>query len=182
MNRPLAAPEYKPILASEYPYRVLEGTACQCWFVYSKLMNAGLYQQVQVGAGKRVTFSLSFQTWCSAKDDPRVSDGELYLRVGIDERGGTDWEAPSIVWGNWVRGEAEYAGTSISTISETDDVTVWIHTWNKWAVRHDDVYVDGATLEIEGDAPEPPQPGPGDVLRIEVTGKDGGPIEVRLVA
>jgi len=170
VNRPLAAPEYKPILASEYPYRVLEGTACQCWFVYSKLMNAGLYQQVQVGAGKRVAFSLPFHTWCSAKNDPHVSDGELYLRVGIDERGGTDWEAPSIVWGNWVRGDAEYASTSISTISETDEVTLWIHTWNKWAVPHNDVYVDGATLEIEGDEPGPPEPPPSGVLRVELSG------------
>jgi len=168
VNRPLAAPEAKPIFAGEFPYRVLEGDTCQCWFIYSKLMNAGIYQQVQVGAGKRVTFDLPFQTWCSAHENPRVSDGELYLRVGIDERGGTDWEADSVVWGNWVRGRAEYASTAISTISQTDTVTLWVHTWNKWAVTHNDIYVDGATLEIEGAAP-PPVPDDG-VLRVELSG------------
>ena len=169
-ERPLAAPEYKAITLLDDAARILEGTSCQCFFVFSKLMNAGVYQQVQVGAGKRVTYSQPFHAWCSQSDNPRVSDGELYLRAGIDPRGGTDWEAPGIVWGNWVRGMAEYAGTSISTVSETDDVTVWVHAWNKWALKHDDCYLDGATLEVEGEEPEPPEPPPSGVLRVELSG------------
>ena len=180
-NRILKVGEYRPIDGHVYPYRVIEGDTCQAWFVQFGLMNGGIYQQAQVGAGKRVTFNLPFQTWCTNSSNPRVSDGELYLRVGIDKRGGTDWEAPSIVWGNWGRGTAEYASTSISTISETDTVTLWVHTWNKWALPgHNDVYVDGATLEVEGDDVEPP-PADG-VLRVEITGPNGGPIQVQQVS
>lgn len=174
-DRVLAVPEYKAITVIDDANRVLEGDACQCFFVFSKLMNAGVYQQVQVGAGKRVTYRQPFHTWCSQSDNPRVSDGELYLRVGIDVRGGVDWQAPSIVWGKWVRGGPEYVTTSVSAVAETDDVTLWVHAWNKWALKHDDCYLDGAELEVEGDGPEPLPDG---VLRVEVTGPDGGPIRI----
>ena len=170
-DRPIAAPEGKPVYASQFPYRVIDGATAQCLFVYSKLMNAGVYQRVQVGAGKRVTFSQPFQAWCSNSDDPHKSDAELYVRVGIDVRGGSDWGAESIMWGNWARGTAEYASTSISAISETDEITVFVHAWNKWAMKHDDLYLDGATLAVEGeDDTVPPTPPVEGVLRVEVSG------------
>ena len=62
-KRPLKVGEYRPIDGRVYPYRVIEGDTCQAWFVQFGLMNGGIYQQVQVGAGKRVTFDLPFQTW-----------------------------------------------------------------------------------------------------------------------
>jgi len=161
--RPLKVGEYKPIFASDYPYRVLEGDTCQCWFVQFGVMNGGIYQQVNVGAGKRVTLAVPFQAWCTDGQDPHVSDGEIYLRAGIDVRGGADWKAESIDWTNWVRGSAEYASTSISTISETDTITVWIQTWNKWALPgHNDIYVDAVTLDIEGEDGDEPGPEPGE--------------------
>lgn len=173
VERPLAVPEYKAITLLDDARRVLDGDSCQCFFVFAKLMNAGVYQQVKVGAGRRCTFSLPFHTWCSQSDNPRVSDAELYLRVGIDTRGGSDWDAASVVWGNWVRGMAEYASTSISAVSECDTVTLWVHAWNKWAVKHNDVYLDGAEFEVQGDVPEPQ---PGDVVRVEIV----GPVVVRI--
>ena len=175
--RPLKTPEYKAITLLDDANRVLDGDAAQCFFVFSALMNAGVFQQVEVGAGRRCTFALPFHTWCSQSDNPRISDAELYVRVGIDTRGGVDYEAESIVWGNWVRGTNEYASTSISAISETETVTLWVHAWNKWAVKHSDVYLDAATFEVAGEEPSPP---PTDVQRVEVTGPDGGPIVVRI--
>ena len=170
VNRPIATPEYKAITLLDDAQRVLDGDSCQCLFVFGKLMQAGVFQRVPVAAGKRCTFGVAFETWCSQSDNPRVSDAELYLRVGIDKRGGTDWEADSIVWGNWVRGAPEYARTAISAVAECDEVTLWIHAWNKWAVRHNDCYLDAATFEVEGEQPPPPPPEPGDVLRVEVSG------------
>jgi len=182
--RPLKVGEYKPIFAANYPYRVLEGETCQCWFVQFGVMHGGIYQQVNVGAGKRVTFSVPFQAWCTEGQDPHVSDGEIYLRAGIDTRGGIDWQADSIDWGNWVRGEAEYASTSISTISQTGTITLFIHTWNKWALPgHNDIYVDAVTLAVEGEDDDvPPTPSIEGVLRVEITGPGGGPIQVQQVS
>jgi len=173
-QRPLAVPEYKPITA--YTERILDGASSQCFFVQFKLMNAGLYQQISVPAGRRCTFGVAMQTWCSNAGDPHVSNAELNVRVGLDPRGGLDREAEGVVWGNWVWGTAEYARMSVSTVSETETITAWIWAWNKWAMTHNDVYLDAATFEVEGIAPEL-----GDTLRVEVTGPDGGPIQVQLV-
>ena len=87
---PTARPEYKPILASQFPYRVADGDKAQCWFAFSRVMDAGIWQQIPVSAGKVYQFSVSVQAWSSNGDDPRVSDGEMYTGLGIDPWGRTD--------------------------------------------------------------------------------------------
>ena len=158
-------PEYKPITPDVDPYRVLSGDASQCWFIRWRIMNGGIAQQVNVGAGKRVTFRAPFHVWCSQSDDPAADDGELYVRVGIDPRGGTDPQEVGIVWGEWTRGTRAWQTIGVSTVSETDTITVYVQGWNKWSMAHNDVYVDEVELEVEGgtEPPDPPAPGePGD--------------------
>ena len=168
-------PEYKPITPDVDAYRILEGDASQCWFIRWRVMNGGIAQQVSVGAGKRVTFRAPFHVWCSQSDDPIADDGELYVRVGIDPRGGTDPQAPSIVWGEWTRGTRAWQTIGVSTVAETDTITVYVQAWNKWPVAHNDVYVDEVELEVEGTTEppveppvEPPAPGEGTTYYVDL--------------
>ena len=81
-------PEYKPIPRSLAAYRVHSGDTAQCWFVRWKVMDAGVYQTVQVPVGALITLRAHAHCWCSQSDDPRKADGELYARLGRDLPGG----------------------------------------------------------------------------------------------
>jgi len=169
-------PEFKPLEVEHHPERVLEGDASQCWFIRWRIMSGGIRQCVRVGAGKRVVLRVPFHVWCSQSDNPQADDGELYVRVGIDSHGRTDPRADDVVWSNWVRGTNDWTAISLSTIAEADEVTLYVQGWNKWSLSHNDVYVDDIEFEVEG---EEPGPSP-DVVRVEVTGPDGGPVLVRI--
>jgi hypothetical protein len=115
-------------------------------------MDAGIYQQVRVPAGAIVDFSIHAHAWCSNSNDPRVSDGEMYCMVGIDPTGGVDPWADSVVWDppNWEFLTAEWKELSVGAVAQGSRVTVFVRSWNKWKLRHNDVYVDAATLTISG--------------------------------
>lgn len=167
-------PEFKPLTPDVDGHRVLEGDASQCWFIRWRRMSGGIAQTVNAIAGRRVTARVPFHVWCSQSDDPAAADGELYLRVGIDPHGGVDPESDEVEWGNWVRGMRDWMEVALSTIAVENRVTVFIHGWNKWAVSHNDVYVDDVECEVEGVEPEPPgPPAPEDgdwIVDLRVTG------------
>jgi len=174
-------PEYNPMLAADFPDRVLDGDASQHWFIMWRRMSAGIYQRINVGAGRRVTTRVPFHVWCSQSDDPKRDDGELYMRIGLDRNGGTDPESADVEWSNWVRGTNSWTIISLSLVTEQDDVTLFVHAWNKWALKHCDIFVDAIEFEVEGDEPAPPPPVEG-VLRVEITGPNGGPIQVQQIS
>jgi len=174
-------PEYNPMLAADFPDRVLDGDASQHWFIMWRRMSAGIYQRINVGAGRRVTARVPFHVWCSQSDDPKRDDGELYMRIGLGRSGGTDPAGADVEWSNWVRGTNDWTLISLSLITEQDDVTLFVQAWNKWALKHNDIFVDAIEFEVEGDEPAPPPPIEG-VLRVEITGPNGGPIQVQQVS
>lgn len=154
---PTVRPEFKPLPASLDPLRVIDGDIAQCFFVRWNIMQAGVYQRV-VGlpANTLVTFKANVQTWCSESDDPRADDGEMYFRVGLDLDGQTDPFTLGVVWSDWVRGTKDYQELSVSAITLTTNVTVFVYAWNKWKLSHNDAYVDKASLVVEQE--EPPEP------------------------
>lgn len=156
-NRPIAQPEYKVL---SFPERVIHGQTAQCMFVQHKLMNAGLMQRVQVGKGAKVKFTLPTQCWCSEKDAPLSDDMEMNGRVGIDVRGVehpmVSDSFPEATWGEWLRLSHKYQALYVEAIAQAEYVTVYFQTWNKYAAKHNDAYVDSATLEYSiGPAPAP---------------------------
>jgi hypothetical protein len=38
----------------------------------------------------------------------------------------------------------------MQAIADAPQATVFIRAWNKWRLSHNDVYLDAATLEVEG--------------------------------
>lgn len=144
-------PEFFPARAEVDPFRVIDGAKAQGWYVRWRVMDAGVYQTFQVPANTQFTFSTNVQAWCSDGGDPRISDGELNFRLGLDLTGGIDPWASNVVWSNWLRGQAEYQKMEIHATSLTMQVTVFIRAWNKWELSHNDAYTDDAMLVIKGE-------------------------------
>lgn len=158
---PLAMPEYKEAPRSVDPHRVAEGLSAQCWFIQYKVMDGGVYQVVQTTPGKQYYFTVEAQAWCSSSDNPHTADGELYLSLGIDPYGRTDPKAQGIVWSPWSRLTANYESyISQRVTAQGSAVTVYLRAWNKWKLKHNDIYVDDLQWIEEGTDPEPPDPTP----------------------
>jgi hypothetical protein len=156
---PCALPEYKPLDKAQDPRRVYEGQVAQCWFIRWKVFDAGVYQRVESVVGATYRLSVMAQAWCSNKDDPEVSDGELYITLGIDPTGGTDAFAPSVAWSEWEYVGAKYQQYhSPSVLASGGNLTLFVRAWNKWELSHNDIYIDDAHLSREGD-PDPPDGG-----------------------
>lgn len=152
-------PEYKPIPAAVYPYRVRSGDMAQCWFAFQKVMDGGIYQVVPVEKGETYQFTVWAQAWSTNNsDEPRESPGELYVGMGIDPYGRTaPWEL-GVIWHEWARVTADYQQFESPPVkAESDQITLYIRAWNKWALKHNDIYVDDAALmKLEsGGEPEP---------------------------
>jgi len=159
---PLAQPEFKEAPISLDAHRVSEGLSSQCWFIGSKVMDGGVYQTIQTEAGKWYRYAVDAQTWCSDNNDPYTDDGEMYFMIGLDPDGGTNPKSTSIVWMQWDKLIKNFKRITSQQVKATGPtMTVFLRGWNKWRLRHNDVYVDNGELVSESDPdPEPPGPTP----------------------
>lgn len=175
---PCQPPEYKKLGIAEFPYRVTDGAAAQCWFLQYKVFEAGLYQVVDLASDiPFVQLQVDAQAWCSNGGDPRKSEGEMYLSLGIDLYGRMDpWER-GVIWSPWWPVGALYQTfTGPVTHILSTPITLFVMGWNKWKMTHNDVIVDnatlyGITLQDEGNPDDgssgPPPPPPVDYDEIE---------------
>jgi hypothetical protein len=178
---PCAMPEYKALPTSVDARRVADGDVAQCWFLNWKVMDAGVYQVVGVKEGEWYRFSALAQAWCDKGNDPRVSRGEMYVALGIDPYGRQEPFGMGVLWSRWewVGPEHLLLGSPIVQAQKAE-ITVMVRAWNKWKLRHNDVYVDAAaldTVELGGGGPDP-GPGTGvdyvriqDIVREELKGR-----------
>jgi hypothetical protein len=171
---PTARPEYKPLPRSLDAYRVRSGDVAQCWFSFSRVNYAGIYQQVPVAVGKWYQFAVWAQAWSSNDEaDPHTSPGELYISLGIDPDGNGWWKSRSIAWCQWQPVTNAYRQfISIPVVAQKSTVSVWIASGVKWALRHGDIYVDDASLVEFGMVPTPepepePEPQPGEPINYD---------------
>jgi len=140
-------PEYKPLNKSQDPRRVWDGQTAQCWFIRWKVFDAGIYQRVAVEPGASYQFDAMAQAWCSNSDDPAVSDGEMYVSLGIDPNGGTDAFSAVVGWTDWARVGADYKRfKSPVVVASGEHITVFVRAWNKWKLSHNDIYIDDTHL------------------------------------
>jgi len=142
-------PEFKPIPKSLADYRVVSGQHSQCWFIRWKVMDGGVYQQVEVPVGAMLTFSAQVQTWCSQSDSPLSDDGELYFKLGIDRSGGMNAYDPEVVWQEWVRGTKAFQRIEMQFVTIAPRITLFVRAANKWPMSHNDAYLDDVRLELE---------------------------------
>lgn len=157
---PTARPEYRPATLTIDPVRVHSGQQSQMWFSFYRNHFAGVTQRnVPVQAGQTYTVSVWAQAWSSAGDDPRKSEAEIYLTIGINPRGDCSRTAKDTVWSNWMWVGATYKrveSQSVRMVSGTACVHIWSST--KYSVKHNDMYIDDAemTLVAQGNCPDCP--------------------------
>ncbi len=179
-------PEYKILNKSELTdgwYRVYQGERAQAFFSMYSTHTAGFYQQVEVPAGSRVTFTIWVQIYTGQEDiivDGRypVSDleqplseptrsvkgpGDYYVSVGIDPYGDApdgfgDALPDTIVWSDRIldvdtrsydaaqNPVDDWVQLTVSTVAESDQVTVYTRGQPDFRTKHNDSYWDDACL------------------------------------
>lgn len=159
-----ARPEFRPATLAIDPLRVHSGNQSQLWFSFYRNHYAGVFQRdVPVQAGQVYTVSVWAQAWSSGSDDPRKSDVEIYLTLGINPRGDCSRTAKDTVFSNW-----EYVGATFKHIESQQvrmlgtKACVVVLSSTKYSAKHNDMYVDDAEMALvsQNDTCPTPQPTP----------------------
>jgi hypothetical protein len=155
----LRRPEYKAEDGRRFGYRRIHGGDFgQKYFTTYSTHVAGIYQQIPVPQGYRVTFSIWAQVWSSSGDNPDdiVDHGDYKVSVGIDPKGGVDGSAPDVVWSQPVRAYNEWVQLQVTAVARASTVTVFTRGAPLYRVKHNDSYWDDAS--VVASAPPPPPP------------------------
>jgi hypothetical protein len=174
-------PEVRDAWARHDPRRTHSGEKGMLLFTFFRKHDAGFFQRVRVGRGKRVSLTGWAHAWSNHKDGPHPSDGRwsegagykagfmlegeapddnwrnFTFSVGIDPKGGTDPFADTVVWGQGAHIYNEYAQVpAVEATSQARFVTVFLRSKTLWPFKHSDAYWDDAELVLvsEEDADE----------------------------
>lgn len=154
-------PEFKPEDANKHSRRrIRNGNFAQKVFTTFSTHNAGLYQQVQVPVGSKLTFSAWVQAWSSTEPDPSTykDPGNYHVYVGIDPTGGTDFRSPNVIWSP---GRMEYntwMQLSVEATATAGTVTVFLRGESEFRVQFNDSYWEDACLNVVRPTPRPTSP------------------------
>ena len=155
-------PEYKPEDGTRFGLRrIREGYWAQKMFTTYATHHGGVFQQVNVPVGSTVRLTAWAQVWSSDKDNVESSSGGKYaVAVGIDPTGGTNFNAPSVVWSPRSETLDQYVQLAVEAKAQAGTVTVFLRGDAEFRVKHNDVYFDDACVTYS--APPPPTPKPTD--------------------
>ena len=140
------------------PERKIEGDNSQKYFTYYTIHEAGLYQQAGgVKPGDRVRFSAYMEAWSSPFNDPFHSVGQqsMGMQVGIDPTGGNNPWSSNIVWSPVQESYDKFSQFAVEAVAKNNVVSVWTRSHPVYALQHNDVYVDAASLNVVTSAPAP---------------------------
>jgi LysM repeat protein len=146
-------PEWRE--AAPFGERIRQGGNAQKYFTFWSVHQAGMYQQVTgLAPGARLRFSVYMHAW-STNDDAPYSSGQVYMgmKVGIDPTGGLNPWSPDIVWSEVHDAYDHYQEYTVETVAQGEAVTVYTHSQPLLGYKHNDVYVDDASLVIVGGQP-----------------------------
>jgi LysM repeat protein len=146
--QPYHRPEFRDLAVD--PVRIHSGTNAQKYFTFYSTHQAGVYQQVSgVTVGQAYRFSAYMQAWSTNSEAPGApSSGQpsMDMRVGIDPTGGTNPFSPNIVWSQQPSSFDAWALYSVEAIAQSATLTVYTRSHPTFAWRHNDIYLDDASL------------------------------------
>jgi len=140
------------------PERKMEGDNSQKYFTYYTIHEAGLYQQVGgVKPGDLLRFSAYMEAWSNSANDSFHSGDQqsMGMQVGIDPTGGNDPWSSNIVWAPVQESYDKFSQFVVEAVARNNVVSVWTRSHPVYAIQHNDVYVDGASLNVVTSAPAP---------------------------
>ena len=147
-------PEYRDTAGGPQDYgpeRKMAGDNSQKYFTFYSLHEAGMYQVIGgVKPGDRLRFSIWMEAWSTGTNDPYHSDfnQNMNLQVGIDPTGGNNPWSPNILWTKPAESFDKFAQFVVEAVAQNSIVSVWTKSRPKYALQHDDVYVDEASLTV----------------------------------
>jgi len=147
-----AQPELRPIpFLPPYvdPPRVFRGQQGLQWFTFYRIHDVVLSQKVATIPGAKYSLSARVHAWCSVESDPYESVCEPYQctqQIGVSTSnaenpflGNVDWSPEHHIYDNWQRIFVFFEATGLQT-------TVYLRSWVKWAILHNDLYWDSVEL------------------------------------
>ena len=144
------------------PSRRIEGENSQKYFTFYTVHDAGLYQIVNQGfkKGDRLRFSVYMMAWSSTENNPSKSTGQstMGMQVGIDPYGGNNPWSPNIVWAPVQESWDVFSQFTVEAVAQGNMVSVWTRSQPTFAIQHNDVYVDAASLNVVAVAKPAPRP------------------------
>jgi len=150
-------PEFRDTAGGpQEPSRKVAGENSQKYFTFYSLHEAGLYQVVGgIRPGTRLRFSVYMQAWSTSTNDPFHSEDQptMGLKVGIDPYGGVNPWSPSIVWSDIKEAFDTWELFTVEAVAGSDRVTVFTRSRPYFALQHNDIYVDEASLIVVGSGP-----------------------------
>jgi LysM repeat protein len=152
-------PEYRDTAGGpqeHVPARKLAGDNSQKYFTFYSVHEAGIYQVVPgVRPGDTLRFSVWMEAWSTNGNDPRHSVGQesMGLQVGIDPYGGNNPWSSNIVWSPVMESYDQWSQFSVEATARADLVSVWTKSRPVYALQHNDVYVDEASLVVVNAGP-----------------------------
>lgn len=141
-------PAYVPA-SEESPVRVYGGNDAQVIASEFLTHDGGVYQRVDgLTPNTQVTFSVYAYVWSTTYRDPEFSEepGGVFIAVGIDPTGGTDFDSANIVWSTPIE---NYDGWNQYTVSATitgSAATVWVRSIVELPVQFSYIWLDDASL------------------------------------
>lgn len=147
-------PEFKPAEVGIAANRVHSGSTAQQYFKSHGMFKAGVQQSVlNVPVGSHLQFSAHGQAWSCEEfsmcaDGSSVNPANMFMRVGIDPKGGTDPFSGSIIWSAYFNPLDHYQIACVEATSEADVVTVYLWASPDGPRQNQDVYWDDASLVL----------------------------------
>ena len=151
-------PEYRYAGLPLDERRVRSGQKSQLAFVTYGVNLAGVYQQSPELTGRpTVQAGVWAQSWSSAENDPTQNvGGDMFATVCIDPAGQMDPWARRVQCSEWQGVPPSGADGTFAYIqspqvqAQRERVTVFVLWMGRWAVRHNDIYLDDAQLMVVG--------------------------------
>lgn len=171
-------PEYKAA-AAPYYNRIHSGATAGQYFSFYRTHKAGFFQRVTVPANAPLEFSIWGQAWVSAGDISSDRGAPINMRVGIDPTGGTDPFSPNVVWSEAMQPYDAYQLLQVRAQARGNVVTVFTYSAPEYAMQHNDVYWDDASLVVVDAVPAQPTPTPAPPPAPATSPSTGGQYIVR---
>jgi LysM repeat protein len=157
------------------PSRRMEGENSQKYFTFYTVHDAGLYQIVANGVkkGDLLRFSVYMMAWSSTDNDPFHSVGQksMGMQIGIDPYGSNNPWSPSIVWSPVKESWDTFSQFTVEAVAQGSMVSVWTRSQPTYAIQHNDVYVDAASLNVVSGRPAPRAAAPKTTTKVITTTK-----------